>query len=42
MNSICPPVMIGDYPIVMKSDLVHVVELIMSGINFINSKGNFK
>lgn len=39
-NSICLPVMIGDNPTVMSDVLDPVVELIMSSINFINSKGN--
>ena len=37
-KSICPLVMIGDYPIVMKGDQGRVVELTMPGINFINLK----
>jgi len=42
-NSICPQVMIGDYPIVMKGVVAHVEKsMTMSSIHFINSKGNFK
>jgi hypothetical protein len=42
-NLICPPGMIGDYPIVMKG--VHVVvnsKKMMSSINFINTKRKLK
>ena len=42
-NSICPLVMIGDYPIVMKG--VHVVvnsKMMLLSINFINTKRKLK
>ena len=41
-NHTFPPVMIGDNPIVTKNAHVVVNSKMMSNINFINSKGNFK
>ena len=42
-NSICPLVMIGDYPIVMKSVVVRVrSKMNMLSINFINTKRKLK
>jgi hypothetical protein len=41
-NSIFPPDMIGDYPIVMKGAHVVANSKMMLSINFINFKGNFK